>query len=78
MFPPLFGAPVPTGALVVGADLLAVDATCARLIGFDPAQIDYLSFAAWAGVGAIDPGKLELVGKPLALLQRNYARPPQM
>ncbi len=75
---PLFGSAVASGALVVGVDLLAVDATCARLMGFDPAQIDYLDFAAWAGVGTIDQGKIDLVGERLADLQRTFARPPLM
>ncbi|MBI4790883.1 MAG: DUF362 domain-containing protein [Chloroflexi bacterium] len=75
---PISGNAVSSGALVVGTDLLAVDATAARLMGFDPAQIDYLSFAAWAGVGASDESKIELVGEPLARLQRGYARPPTM
>jgi uncharacterized protein (DUF362 family) len=75
---PLFGSAVASGALIVGEDLLAVDATCARLMGFDPTQIDYLDFAAWAGVGTIDQGKIELVGERLASLQRAFARPPQM
>ena len=75
---PLFGNAVASGALVVGKDLLAVDATCARLIGFDPAQIDYLDFAAWAGVGAIDASKIELVGEPLARLRRAFEKPPTL
>ncbi len=73
---PLFGTPVASGALIAGADLLAVDATAARLMGFDPAHIDYLDFAAWAGVGAIDASRIDLVGEPLARLQRSFARPP--
>ena len=75
---PIWGTAVPSGVMAVGTDLLAVDATCARLMGFDPAQIDYLSFAAWAGIGAVDEGKIELVGEPLARLQRAYVRPPTM
>jgi uncharacterized protein (DUF362 family) len=75
---PLYGAPVPSGVLVVGTDLLAVDATGARLMGFDPTQIDYLAFAAWAGVGAIESSRIELVGASIANLRRTYARPPQM
>jgi uncharacterized protein (DUF362 family) len=75
---PIFGSAVPSGVIVVGTDLLAVDATCARLMGFEPAQIDFLNFAAWAGVGAIDESKIELVGESLAHLQRAYARPPQL
>jgi len=75
---PLFGNAVPSGVIVAGNDLLAVDATCARLMGFDPAQIDYLDFGAWAGVGAIDESKIEIVGEALARLRRQFARPPQM
>ncbi len=75
---PLFGSAVASGALVVGADLVAVDATCARLMGFDPAQIDYLNFAAWAGIGAMDASRIELVGESLTRLARVYARPPQV
>ena len=75
---PLFGNAVPSGVIVAGTDLLAVDATCARLMGFDPAQIDYLAFAAWAGIGVIDASKIELVGESFARFQRQYERPPQM
>jgi uncharacterized protein (DUF362 family) len=75
---PIFGGAVPSNVIVVGADLLAVDATCARLMGFDPKQIDYLDFAAWAGVGVIDESKIELVGKPLAHLSRTFERPPRL
>lgn len=75
---PLFGNAVASGALIVGTDLLAVDATCARLMGFDPRQIDYLDFAAWAGVGAIDENKIEIAGEPLARLQRKFERPPNL
>lgn len=75
---PLYGNAVPSGAIVVGKDLVAVDATCARMMGFDPSTIDYLAFAGWAGVGAIDTNKIELVGEPLTHLQRAFVRPPQL
>lgn len=75
---PLFGNAVPSSAIVVGTDLVAVDATCARVMGFDPSRIDYLAFAGWAGVGAIDTSKIELVGEPLSRLQRAFVRPPQL
>lgn len=75
---PIFGSAVPSGVIVAGADLLAVDATCARLMGFDPVQIDYLDFAAWAGIGTIDARKIEIMGEALARFQRQYERPPQV
>lgn len=75
---PLYGTPVASGALIVGNDLVAVDATCARVMSFDPAQIDYLAFANWAGIGFIAPEKIDLVGEPLAKLQRVFEKPPQL
>ena len=75
---PLFGTAVASGAIVVGSDLLAVDATCARLMGFEPSQIDYLGFAAWAGVGAIAENKIELVGESLEKLKHTFERPPRL
>jgi uncharacterized protein (DUF362 family) len=73
---PLFGGPVPSGVIVAGSDLVAVDATCARLMGFDPAKIDYLNFAAWAGVGTIDESKVQVVGEPVARFRRVFEHPP--
>lgn len=73
---PLMGSAVNVGALVVGADFLAVDATCARVMGFDPAQIDYIAFAAWAGLGQIDAGKIDVRGAALESLQKRFEPPP--
>lgn len=75
---PIFGGAVPSGVIVSGTDLLAVDATCARLMGFEPTQIDYLAFAAWAGIGTIDASKIEITGESLTRLRRQYERPPQL
>ncbi|RMH36887.1 MAG: DUF362 domain-containing protein [Nitrospirae bacterium] len=47
---PLMGTPKPLGVLVMGRNLPAVDATCARLMGIDPYKIGYLSTAEnWLG-----------------------------
>lgn len=75
---PIFGTPVASHCLVVGSQLLAVDATCARLAGLDPAKVDYLSFAAWAGLGTIDAAKIALLGTPILDLARTFALPPNM
>ncbi len=75
---PLFGTPVATGALLGGGDFLAVDATCARLMGFDPAQIEILAFMAWAGLGQIEAAKIELRGASLDELQKRYEPAPRV
>ncbi|HNV71145.1 MAG TPA: DUF362 domain-containing protein, partial [Candidatus Ozemobacteraceae bacterium] len=36
----------PVGVVVLGKNSLAVDATCCRLMGFDPLRVPYLHAAA--------------------------------
>ena len=43
---PIMGKPRQTGFLAMGSDLVAVDATCARIIGLDPAKLPYLEEAS--------------------------------
>jgi uncharacterized protein (DUF362 family) len=73
---PLFGSAASVGALIVGTDFLAVDATCARLMGFDPLQIGYLTFAAWAGLGEVDVARIQIAGASLESLRRAFLAPP--
>jgi uncharacterized protein (DUF362 family) len=40
---PIMGSPRPLGFIGMSRDLVALDATCARIIGLDPAKIDYLA-----------------------------------
>jgi uncharacterized protein (DUF362 family) len=42
---PIMGRPRHVGCVVMGRDLVAVDATCARVMGLNPAQIPYLRTA---------------------------------
>jgi uncharacterized protein (DUF362 family) len=44
---PILGTAKKVGALIMGKDILAVDCTAARIMGFDPAKINYLSRAAF-------------------------------
>jgi uncharacterized protein (DUF362 family) len=74
---PLFGGPVPSGVLVMSRDGLAADATCARLMGFDPKDIEHLDFMAWAGLGLTDSSRLDLRGEDLSGLRRQFTAPPK-
>lgn len=75
---PVLGAPVASGALVGGGDFLAVDATCARLMGLDPQTLDVLTFMAWAGLGQMDEKKIELRGASLDALRKNFEPAPRI
>jgi len=43
---PIQGTPRPVGVIVAGASPVAVDATCCRIMGLDPARAGYLLLAA--------------------------------
>jgi uncharacterized protein (DUF362 family) len=52
---PIMGTPKEAGVVVVGRNLAAVDATCARIMGVDPYQVKYLAKAdGWLGPVAED------------------------
>jgi uncharacterized protein (DUF362 family) len=74
---PIQGAPVPLGAIVMGRDLPAVDATCARLMHLDPAKMDYLTEAHQLGLGQIDPNQIHQRGESLTSLARPFAVLPR-
>jgi uncharacterized protein (DUF362 family) len=54
---PIMGTGRRTGFLAVGKDLVAVDSTCARVMGIDPAKIPYLSMAS-RFLGNLDERKI--------------------
>jgi len=62
---PIQGTPKQVGVLVMGADLPSVDATCCRIMGIDPAKIDYLTMAAERGLGVIDEARVEQRGETI-------------
>jgi uncharacterized protein (DUF362 family) len=59
---PIMGKPRPLGFIAIGTDLPAVDATCARVIGLDPAKLPYLPPAS-RYLGNIDPRRIEQRGE---------------
>jgi uncharacterized protein (DUF362 family) len=59
---PIMGRPRPLGFVAMGSDPVAVDATCARVIGLDPGKIEYLKPAAQF-LGVIDSSRIEHRGE---------------
>ncbi|MBM4457249.1 MAG: DUF362 domain-containing protein [Chloroflexi bacterium] len=71
---PLFGPAVSHGLLAVGADPVAVDATCTQLMGLPVERVGYLWLAGWAGVGQIE--RIETRGESRERLFKQYEAPP--
>jgi uncharacterized protein (DUF362 family) len=59
------------GFLAMGADLVAVDATCARIIGFDAAKLGYLKQAS-EYLGNIDERKIDQKGERPSRYQTRF------
>jgi hypothetical protein len=60
--------------MVAGKDLVAVDSTCAQLIGYEPDETLLTVNAAARGLGVMDPDRIEIVGQPLETVKRRFLR----
>ena len=69
---PRHGTPLRLGVVVAGTDAVAVDAVAAAVMGFDPRKIGYLRYAHEAGLGVADLQRINVVGDPIAQVQRRF------
>jgi uncharacterized protein (DUF362 family) len=72
---PVQGKPKPCGVLVFGAGLPAVDATCCRVMGIDPARVEYLNLARQ--LGHIDEARIEQRGERAETVRSAFSLLPQ-
>ncbi len=73
---PIQGRPKHVGVVVAGENLVAVDATCCRIMGIDPRKIGYLTIAE-ARAETSESGVLQ-VAEPVAALQTSFELIPQL
>jgi len=57
--------------MVMGSDLPAVDATCCRIMGIDPAKVLYLTMAA-DRLGVTDETRIEQRGEAIRAVRTNF------
>jgi uncharacterized protein (DUF362 family) len=67
---PSDGDPVKMDLIIAGKDVVATDATAARIMGFDPKEISHIRTAAEKGLGNID--NIEIVGSKLDDVKRTF------
>jgi uncharacterized protein (DUF362 family) len=72
---PIQGKPKAAGVLVAGADLVAVDATCCRVMGIDPALVSYLRLAD--ARGQTEEARVEQIGEAVRAVRTNFELIPQ-
>ena len=67
---PIQGTPKNAGVLVMGRDMIAVDATCCRIMGIDPERVGYLRMAA--DLGHVKAGRIEQRGEAIASVHNDF------
>src|SRR5262249_5087163 len=73
---PRNGTPKPLGALVMGTDLVAVDATCCRLMQLNPERVGYLVMARAKRLGLLGERAIEQLGERIAPLAQPFETVP--
>lgn len=71
---PLMGLPVEMGLLLAGRDLVAVDATAGRIMGFESEEVPITKAAAERGLGVLDAARIEVVGEQVESVRRRFLR----
>jgi len=69
---PVGGRPVQMETIVAGRDVVAVDATACRVMGFDPHEIGHIMMAHERGLGEVDD--VEVVGDGIKAAMRVFER----
>jgi uncharacterized protein (DUF362 family) len=67
---PTDGTPVKMDLIIAGKDVVATDATAARVMGFEPMEITHIRKAHQKGLGNIDD--IEVVGSKLNEVKREF------
>jgi len=75
---PLNGTAKPFGALIMGHDLVAVDATCCRLMMLDPEKIGYLVLGNMRKLGRLSAAEIPQLGETIAALAQPFETVPHL
>ena len=71
------GRPRRLNTIIAGADPVAVDAVCTRLVGFNPDDFEFVTLGERLGLGVGDLDRIELVGQPLSEVETRFEKKPK-
>jgi len=75
---PLNGSAKHVGALIMGVDLVAVDATCCRLMGLPAERVPTLVLATQKKLGQIREEMIPQLGETIASMAQTFELPPKI
>ncbi len=73
---PLNGVPKQLGVIVMGTDLLSVDATCCRLMQLDPERMGYMILGQRKKLGVLRAEAIQQLGETVATHARPFEQMP--
>ncbi len=71
---PVFGKPVEMDLIIAGCDLVAVDAVCGYIAGFEPEEVPITTEAFRRGLGMANRKDIAVVGEPIEAVSRRFMR----
>lgn len=74
---PIMGTAKRVGVLVMGDNALAVDATASRIMGVDPARVDYLALAHRTRLGSLRQEDIAIAGVPAERARTDFVLDPE-
>jgi uncharacterized protein (DUF362 family) len=74
---PLNGTAKPFGALIMGADMVAVDATCCRLMKLPADRIETLALGAFKRLGRLAESEIPQIGESIESMAQQFQPPPK-
>jgi len=72
---PLDGTPVTMDIIVAGADVVAVEAVCTAIMGFDTRSVRHLKVASDKGIGEAALARITVKGVPIEEVKRPFRHP---
>ncbi len=70
------GLPLPMGLVLAGADIVALDSVCTRVMGIEnPYLVNTTRIAAHEGLGIADPAQIEVKGESIESVKKDFQLP---
>jgi len=69
---PTMGTAVPSHLAIASTDFIAADRVGVEVMGINPDWMGYLDYCGKAGLGQYDLAKIDVLGAPIASVQRKY------
>ena len=69
-----WGNPVRMNMIIAGSDVVAVDAVCTRIMGFNPDDFEQLTLGACAGLGIVDLDSIKVKGDKTEEVARRFEK----